>query len=134
MKRTDDQSPPAPGLVRLEHLPAFENISYRQIDYWLRTGVIECTDPIPGSGNRRWYSPTDVARLCVLDRILPELDMHDGAHQHTPTGVITAIWNHLATRPWPPMILVQRTETGGWTTTDIHSRRVSLCIPIREAP
>jgi hypothetical protein len=39
-------------------------ITYRQLDYWIRTGAITIGDTRnPGSGNRRRFSPVEVAAL-----------------------------------------------------------------------
>ena len=46
-------------------------ISYRQLDYWARTGLIEPTvRPAQGSGTQRLYSFTDVLVLKVIKRLL----------------------------------------------------------------
>ena len=46
-------------------------ISYRQLDYWARTGLIEPTiRPAQGSGSQRLYSFTDVLVLKVIKRLL----------------------------------------------------------------
>jgi hypothetical protein len=39
-------------------------LTYRQLDWWLRTGKIELTsDATPGSGNNRLWTPEEVRRL-----------------------------------------------------------------------
>lgn len=47
-------------------------ISYRQIDYWARTGLVEpsLTSATPGSGNRRLYSAADIAVLRIIRKAL----------------------------------------------------------------
>jgi len=45
-------------------------ISYRQLDYWARTGLIEPVRPAQGSGTQRLYSFTDVLVLKVIKRLL----------------------------------------------------------------
>jgi DNA-binding transcriptional MerR regulator len=47
-------------------------LSYRQVDYWLRTGVASCTVEASGTGSRRWFSRTDVERLVVLSALRRE--------------------------------------------------------------
>lgn len=42
-------------------------ISYRQLDYFLRTGTVRPTwDALPGSGHCRRWSSEDVDRLCEV--------------------------------------------------------------------
>jgi DNA-binding transcriptional MerR regulator len=46
-------------------------ISYRQLDYWARTGLVEPTiRPATGSGTQRLYSFQDVLVLKVVKRLL----------------------------------------------------------------
>ncbi len=46
-------------------------ISYRQLDYWARTGLIQPSiQTAKGSGSQRLYSFTDVVQLKVVKRLL----------------------------------------------------------------
>ncbi|MBI5090313.1 MAG: MerR family transcriptional regulator [Actinobacteria bacterium] len=46
-------------------------ISYRQLDYWARTGLIEPSiSPASGSGSRRSYSYRDLLELRVIKSLL----------------------------------------------------------------
>src|SRR5699024_8765727 len=46
-------------------------ITYRQLDYWARTGLVEPTvRPATGSGTQRLYSFRDVLVLKVVKRLL----------------------------------------------------------------
>ncbi|MCL4421651.1 MAG: MerR family transcriptional regulator [Actinobacteria bacterium] len=46
-------------------------ISYRQLDYWARTGLLEPSmAPARGSGSRRLYSYRDLVELKVIKRLL----------------------------------------------------------------
>lgn len=46
-------------------------ITYRQLDYWARTGLLEPTlQSATGSGSQRRYSFTDVVQLKVIKRLL----------------------------------------------------------------
>ena len=45
-------------------------VSYRQLDYWARTGLIEPAVPAQGSGSRRLYSARDVRRLQAVSALL----------------------------------------------------------------
>lgn len=37
--------------------------TYRQLDYWLTRGWIECSDPNPGSGQMRSFSEVQLGRV-----------------------------------------------------------------------
>jgi DNA-binding transcriptional MerR regulator len=46
-------------------------ITYRQLDYWARTGLlVPSLQPAAGSGSQRLYSFTDVVQLKVIKRLL----------------------------------------------------------------
>lgn len=69
---------------------AAAGISYRQLDYWARTGLVEPTiRPASGSGSQRLYSFRDILVLRIVKRLID-------------TGVslpnIRAAVGHLATR------------------------------------
>jgi hypothetical protein len=38
-------------------------VTYRQVDYWLRRGIIQVDDPQPGSGHQRRFTQSEVDRL-----------------------------------------------------------------------
>lgn len=38
-------------------------VSYRMLDYWIRTGAVTIPEPTPGSGRRRVWTASDVRRL-----------------------------------------------------------------------
>lgn len=51
-------------------------ITYRQLDYWARTGLVEpSVRPAHGSGTQRLYSRLDVVRLAVVRRLLVDVGM-----------------------------------------------------------
>ncbi len=64
--------PPADGLgYRGATACAAAGITYRQLDYWARTGLVEPTvRPASGSGTQRLYSFRDVLLLKVIKRLL----------------------------------------------------------------
>ena len=48
-------------------------ISYRQLDYWTRTGLVRSTaQSAVGSGSRRRYSYSDLLELKLIKRLLDE--------------------------------------------------------------
>lgn len=55
------------------------HISYRQLDYWLREGVVDMVDPTPGSGRRRRLPVELVDVLIVLGRVSASLTSYHGA-------------------------------------------------------
>ncbi|MGH3489422.1 MAG: MerR family transcriptional regulator [Actinopolymorphaceae bacterium] len=64
--------PPQDGLgYRGATACAAAGITYRQLDYWARTGLVEPTvRPATGSGTQRLYSFRDVLILKVIKRLL----------------------------------------------------------------
>jgi DNA-binding transcriptional MerR regulator len=73
---------PEPGTARSEHIPedlgfrgpvacAAAGITYRQLDYWARTGLVEpSVRPAAGSGSQRLYGFRDILVLKVVKRLL----------------------------------------------------------------
>lgn len=52
------------GLLTSTQVCRLVGISYRQLDYWVRRGMIECPDKRGlGSGHARRWTPEDVRRL-----------------------------------------------------------------------
>jgi hypothetical protein len=45
-------------------------ISYRQLDYWDRTGLVRPSYPAQGSGTSRLYTRDDVVRLAIVKGLL----------------------------------------------------------------
>ena len=69
----DDDLPPRPENVgyRGPTACAAAGITYRQLDYWARTGLVEPSiRPAAGSGTQRLYSFRDILVLKVVKRLL----------------------------------------------------------------
>jgi DNA-binding transcriptional MerR regulator len=68
----DDVSPLPEGVgYRGPTACSAAGITYRQLDYWARTGLVEPTvRPATGSGTQRLYSFRDVLLLKVIKRLL----------------------------------------------------------------
>jgi DNA-binding transcriptional MerR regulator len=69
----DDQLAPLPAEVgyRGPTACAAAGISYRQLDYWARTGLVEpSVRPARGSGSQRLYGFRDILVLRVVKRLL----------------------------------------------------------------
>lgn len=91
--------------------------SYRVVDYWARTGVLEPTRrPASGSGSQRSYSREDV----VVGRALFELARH-GARGETLRPASAALRDQLARGQWAGVVYVgldgelgDRAGRAGW--------------------
>jgi DNA-binding transcriptional MerR regulator len=68
----EEESPPSEILgYRGPTACAAAGITYRQLDYWARTGLVEPTiRPASGSGSHRLYSFRDILLLKVIKRLL----------------------------------------------------------------
>jgi len=79
------RSTPAQGMLFTDDLPALEEnigyrgptacraagVTYRQLDYWARTGLVEPSVRNPtGSGTQRLYSFRDILVLKIIKRLL----------------------------------------------------------------
>ncbi|CAN5799565.1 MerR family transcriptional regulator [soil metagenome] len=80
-----DSNAPAQGLLFTDDIPALEEgvgyrgptacgaagVTYRQLDYWARTGLLEPSVRNPsGSGTQRLYSFRDILVLKIIKRLL----------------------------------------------------------------
>jgi DNA-binding transcriptional MerR regulator len=67
-----DQAAPADGVgYRGPTACSAAGITYRQLDYWARTGLVEpSVRPAHGSGTQRLYSFRDILMLKVVKRLL----------------------------------------------------------------
>lgn len=96
-------SPYAPdGQVTSVELVQRAGISYRQLDYWTRTGRLTAsTAATPGSGNARFYPAGEIAVARLIKRLLNGgvaiTAAHDLARELTTTGtaVLAGIRIHL---------------------------------------
>jgi DNA-binding transcriptional MerR regulator len=85
VKRSGAVPQPAQGLLFTEDLPVLDElvgyrgptacraagITYRQLDYWARTGLVEpSVRPAGGSGTHRLYGFRDILVLKVVKRLL----------------------------------------------------------------
>ncbi len=46
------------------------NPTYRQLDYWVRRGLLRLTEPHPGSGNTRQWSEEEARAATVMARLV----------------------------------------------------------------
>lgn len=64
-------NPIAPrGYVTSEQLRVRAGITYRQLDYWTRTGYLHAANgDTPGTGNARFYTVSEVAVATLMGRL-----------------------------------------------------------------
>jgi hypothetical protein len=71
--------------------PRLKMLTYRQIDYWIRTNAIWLEGPASGSGSKRLFSEEDVWRLEVIERLVDLPSMTSGI----PGELIRLLWEYL---------------------------------------
>lgn len=74
--------------------PRLKMLTYRQIDYWIRTDAIDLQGPAQGSGSKRTFSEEDVWRLEILERLVDLPSMTSGI----PGELIRLLWEYLEGR------------------------------------
>jgi hypothetical protein len=74
--------------------PRLRVLTYRQIDYWIRTGAIDLEGPAAGSGSKRSFSEEDVWRLEIIERLCDLPSMTSGI----PGELIRLLWEYLEGR------------------------------------
>lgn len=82
-------------------------VTFRQVDYWVRAGVIEPTVPARGSGNSREWHEDDVALLRVCGLIASALE-------RAPTQLLGAAVDQLRPLPrtwWPEVLELAASDT-----------------------
>lgn len=67
--RPEQDTPSYDGVPAMD-LCVRARITYRQLDYWTRTGRLHPNEDAPGSGNPRTYPASEVAVACLLARIV----------------------------------------------------------------
>lgn len=65
-KRVPSTSPPPPGMLASADVCQLAGITYRQLDYWVRTGRLVPSLPGDGSGSRRCWSLDDARKAIEL--------------------------------------------------------------------
>ena len=73
-------------------------LSYRQLDYWLRSGFITIADDADGSGSRRRFTDDEVADVMKVAQMMRQAE----SVGLNPTGTtISHVWHALQTgREW----------------------------------
>lgn len=57
-------------LISAQDLAATAGITYRQLDFWTRAGVLGEAIPANGSGSRRRFDRHELARATLIKRLL----------------------------------------------------------------
>lgn len=79
--RRDPHRTPA-GYVTSTELLALAHITYRQLDYWTRIGILNATNGNePGTGNPRLYARTEIPVACLMRDLLEAGLTPRAAHQ-----------------------------------------------------
>lgn len=94
-------------------------ISYRQIDYWERSGIMTSTIPPVGSGSRARLDADCVKGVGVLAVLLPHTISMPGSYPQTP-----------CTPPWEQIL--EAVHVGGRWELDPSTGRFSIT-PILDA-
>jgi DNA-binding transcriptional MerR regulator len=59
--------------LRSDEVAAATGISYRQLDYWVRCGLVTCDHDPAGSGNPRTFDPAVVPYVALIGRLVHQL-------------------------------------------------------------
>ena len=80
-------------LFRSPQVCRMVGVTYRQIDYWARVGVVEPSRPARGSGSQRLYSKHDVARLWLVKTLASIRDAATFTDSEIPgtVGIVLAL-------------------------------------------
>lgn len=70
LQGTDPSLPPPDGHVRLSDVPSLTGATYRQVDYWTRTGRLKAEPKAPGSGYARFVADDEVAVVRVAATLI----------------------------------------------------------------
>ena len=72
---------------------AHAEVSYRQLDYWVRCGSIRPEQEAAGSGTRRLWSRADIPRLRRVARFVAFMDFLAGTGTSTAsTLLVRSLW------------------------------------------
>lgn len=92
------------GALNTQDVARKAGISYRQLDYWLRNGVVEIKDPTPGNGVARTFTEDEVADIIALGRVIR--DAHT-AGLLLSRSAVGDVWDALAAgRTWKVTLAV----------------------------
>ena len=105
---------------------AWCGITYRQLDYWARTGLLQpSVATAKGSGSRRVYSYSDVLELKVIKQLLDA-----GVSLQSARRAVECLRDELGVRPGLGQPGPHRDELGAWRA---RTARWSTCSPAGRA-
>jgi DNA-binding transcriptional MerR regulator len=120
-RRHDVQPTPKEAYYTTDEISRLTGLSYRQLDYWDRTGLYTPTRPTTGHGVPRGYTATDLAHLQVLARL-----RHLGCTRRILTHVAATLDPDPAT--WPPCLIL---DPDGHQLDHITDPRGCWVLPLR---
>lgn len=83
------------------------DITYRQLDYWIREGYVEpLGEPTPGSGNRREFSESEAAFVGTLSQLAKT-----GMRIEIAAGLALDLWVNGTAHLGPFTITEERHDT-----------------------
>jgi hypothetical protein len=97
--------------------PRLKLLTYRQIDYWIRTNAIDLEGAAQGSGSKRAFSAEDVWRLEIVERLVDLPSMTSGISGE----LIRLLWDYLKgrhhSRFTEPYVYITGNPRQGWTVS-----------------
>lgn len=100
-------------------------ISYRQLDYWARSGYVQLDTPAtPGSGARRRWSAQQVAVLAVLGHV-------SGLVPISRLAQLAAVLHDLPLEQWRDTVLLVDRAGGVWLP-DAEAPAVTVAVRLRQ--
>jgi hypothetical protein len=86
--RKRKEPPPVEGAMTATNAARAAGITYRQLDHWRKTGVVNPRHRSPGTGNPEWWDPDEVSYLiAVADLNRVGIDLRPLRKTPTPAGV-----------------------------------------------
>lgn len=111
--------------------PVLTRLSYRQIDYWIRTNAIDLEGAAKGSGSKRTFTPEDVWRLEIIERLIDLPSLPSGI----PGELIHLLWEYLAGRHgsrWTDShVYITGNPRQGWTVSTKFDPAVDAAVVVR---
>ena len=78
------------ALYTSDDIIRLSGVSYRQLDYWVRVGVLRTAYPVVGSGSRRQFHGVELEVVRVV-AALRELGLADRANGATGSDIVREI-------------------------------------------
>jgi MerR-like DNA binding protein len=101
-------------------------VSYRQLDFWVRTHAIWPARDAAGSGSRRGWSEADIHKLALIGKLIAAI----GGHA-IEASTVGHLWAHLSNEGVPERWLLLGFDTDGsfaFTRDDGEPKRSGLLL------